>query len=271
MSHLFTQIVPMFTGLPGYFKENHYLNPTDASDGPWQYGLSTNQTFFEYLKTRNSLGQHFNNLMALNHDQTARSWVKTYPIEVLAQAYKAAGLEGSSIPLLVDVGGGIGRDLQNLERALAPAKYPLVLQDLPHVVAQAKDLPASIAVTAHDFFTTQPVKGAAAYFLHSCLHDWPDSQAIKILKLLVPAMTPHFSKLLLCESVLPEHTRLPLKGALDFVMMGLLSARERTNSDWRALLESAGYQNIKFIGSEDLQQCVIEADIAALEETTSLE
>lgn len=60
--------------------------------------------------------------------------------------------------LLVDVGGGLVHDLEELK-----AKYPglqgrLVLQDQPEVIAQISKASDGIELTAHGFFTPQPVK-----------------------------------------------------------------------------------------------------------------
>lgn len=61
--------------------------------------------------------------------------------------------------LIVDVGGGIGHDLQAFKSKHPKAHGKLVLQDLPDVVANVAGLDSSIEVMAHDFFTEQPVKG----------------------------------------------------------------------------------------------------------------
>lgn len=36
-------------------------------------------------------------------------------------------------------------------------------------------------MSAHDFFTAQPVKNASVFLLKHILHDWPDAYASKIL------------------------------------------------------------------------------------------
>lgn len=54
----------------------------------------------------------------------------------------------------------------------------------------------------HDFFTAQPIRNAAVFFLRVILHDWPDALARTILLRLREAATPE-TKLVLAEFVLP--------------------------------------------------------------------
>jgi O-methyltransferase domain len=54
----------------------------------------------------------------------------------------------------------------------------------------------------HDFFTTQPIKNAAVFFLRVIMHDWPDSRARMILLKLREAATEQ-TKLVLADFVLP--------------------------------------------------------------------
>ena len=54
----------------------------------------------------------------------------------------------------------------------------------------------------HDFFTTQPIKNAAVFFLRVILHDWPNSRARIILLKLREAATEQ-TKLVLADFVLP--------------------------------------------------------------------
>lgn len=61
--------------------------------------------------------------------------------------------------LLVDQGGSLGHDISEFHKKHPLAPGRLVLQDLPSVIAQAKDLDSKIEATGHDFFTEQPVKG----------------------------------------------------------------------------------------------------------------
>lgn len=65
--------------------------------------------------------------------------------------------------LLVDVGGGTGRDIANFHENYPGIPGRLVLQDLPSVIQDAKNLPAAVELLAHDFFETQPVEGIKSF------------------------------------------------------------------------------------------------------------
>jgi hypothetical protein len=106
---------------------------------------------------------------------------------------------------LIDVGGGVGQNLQDFTQDVPQYKGQLVLQELPGVIGAAKAAGVGddqrIELQEHDFFTPQPIRGARAYFLRSVLHDWPDEQCRQILGNLKDVMTPGYSKILLSECV----------------------------------------------------------------------
>ena len=82
--------------------------------------------------------------------------------------------------------------------------------------------------------------GARAYYLKYVLHDWPDDRCKEILQHLVTAMEPGYSRLLINEAVIPDVGASWAHTSLDLFMMALASATERTETQWRDLLESAG-------------------------------
>lgn len=81
-----------------------------------------------------------------------------YPVEKsLVQGTKA---ENDAV-FLVDMGGGRGHDLQELQKKHPKLPGKLVLQDQIAVIEQAKaaGLDSKIIPMEHDFFTPQPVIG----------------------------------------------------------------------------------------------------------------
>ena len=118
------------------------------------------------------------------------------------------------------------------------------MQDLSIVIDSIKDLPQGIEAMPHNFFTGQPVKDAAAYYLRAVLHDWPDKQAHEILANIRVAMGPS-SLLLVNKNALPD-THVPLFAAqADMTMMACVSALERTQKQFKTLLEDAGFELIR--------------------------
>jgi hypothetical protein len=170
-----------------------------------------------------------------------------------------SGAQGSTDAILiVDVAGGLGHDIQEFKKFYPHhpgVSYPdqfryytltnstskkLVLQDLPVVIQDVKDIDPSIQLMAHDFLTEQPIKGARAYFMHSVLHDWPDDVCQQILARLAEAMKPGYSKLLIFECVIPRTGAYWEATAGDMLMMTQLSALERTEDNWYRLIEGSG-------------------------------
>ena len=109
-----------------------------------------------------------------------------------------------------------------------------------------KDLSSRVSFVHHDFFTTQSLyEGVDAWVLRQCLHNWSDEDGAKILKQFVPAMekNPKVS-LLVNESIIPNHGDIPLHEErsfrqIDIAMFVTTNAKQRTESDWRALIASA--------------------------------
>lgn len=124
-----------------------------------------------------------------------------------------------------------------------------IVQDLPSVESEFErhlepSLAPRMSFQAHDFFTPEPVKGADVYFLKHILHDWADPISIKILQQLLPAMIPGKSRIIIMDGVVPEYGEVPtaimrLHTCMDLQMMMSLNAKERTEKDWKELVQSA--------------------------------
>jgi hypothetical protein len=72
------------------------------------------------------------------------------------------------------------------------------------------------------------------------LHDWLDAEAVTILRSCRAAMRPE-ARLLLIESVVGPPNEDPQTKFLDLVMLVSAGGRERTESEWRALLAEGGF------------------------------
>lgn len=115
----------------------------------------------------------------------------------------------------------------------------LILQDLPVVIGQIKDgsIDSRIEHVGYDFHTKQPVKDARAYYMHSVLHNWPDEVCASILARITAATKHGYSKLLINENVIPPTEANWQTTGLDMMMLSLFASKERTEADWRRLLE----------------------------------
>ena len=149
----------------------------------------------------------------------------------------------TGVRTVVDIGGGNGTLLSHL----LPRHEHLrgVLLDLPHVAAQAAKTLAGAGLAdrvdcrAGNFFAGVPA-GADAYVLAQILHDWDDERAAAILHGVRAAMPDH-GRLLVLEQAITEDNRPHPAKLLDLHMLLLLGGRERTESDWHALLGKAGF------------------------------
>jgi hypothetical protein len=144
---------PCFHKMPEYLEKTGYRNPTDPDDGVFQYTKGFRGDLFKYYQTHSREGQSFNNIMGGVMANQA-GMLDIYPYDALNDSKPG----GSAVPLLVDVGGNVGHDIEKFRARQPQAASRLVLQDLPDVVARAKCTPP-VQVIAHDFFTPQPIQG----------------------------------------------------------------------------------------------------------------
>ncbi|KAM0795729.1 S-adenosyl-L-methionine-dependent methyltransferase [Usnea florida] len=251
---------PAYLAFPRWLSKNHYKPPDSPTDCAFQLGRDTKSSFFEWLS------QNPERLAQFQHHMTGKhagrpSWMDPdfYPFK--ENLIKDAKTEHDSV-FLVDIGGGRGHDLQEM-----CAKHPelpgkLVLQEVKGVIKEAEEsgLNKRIVTMEHDFFTQQPITGARAYYLHSCLHDWADSEAHTILTSLRPSLTKGYSKLLLSEYVIPSRGAHWLSTAIDMAMLVNFSGCERTERQWRGLLEPAGFKIVKIWTHNTGTESLIEAE-----------
>jgi hypothetical protein len=121
-----------------------------------------------------------------------------------------------------------------------------VVFDLPHVVAEARALieKASLSdrceTAAGDFFT-DALPRADVYVLPQILHDWDDERARAILRNCRRSIADD-GRLLVVEQVMPEGDEPSYGKVLDLIMLVMLGGKERTESEWPALLREGGFE-----------------------------
>ncbi|KAK6212654.1 hypothetical protein LQW54_005075 [Pestalotiopsis sp. IQ-011] len=241
--------------------ETKFKNPVDSHNTSMQRAYKTDLDMFQWLQTI-GYGESFNNHMRA-YAQGRLRWMDPDVYPVAERLIAGADCESADAPFMVDIGGGVGHDLAAF-RARHPS-HPgrLVLQDLPQVIGQIRELDGEILRMEYDFHTPQPVRGARAYFMHSTLHDWPDDVCGSILRNITAAMAPGYSRLLINENVIPASKAHWEMTALDMVMLTLFSAKERTEDDWRALLGANGLRVVKIWQGARACESLIECELAA--------
>lgn len=139
--------------IPDWLAKNDYKPPSDIQHCPFQLGIEPEHTWWSWLEADADMGERFNLVM----QAMASEWkcaLDLYPVqEKLIDGFKGG-------VLMIDLGGGVGHDLENFVE-----KYPVegaeyILQDVPKVLDAASPK-APIKKMPHDFFTEQPVKGPA--------------------------------------------------------------------------------------------------------------
>jgi hypothetical protein len=139
--------------------------------------------------------------------------------------------------MIADVGGGRGHILRAILDATPDAQG--VLFDLPSVVGTLAPMPR-ISFHGGDFFK-DTLPPADAYLLSNVLHDWADAEAESILRT-VRRSAREDAELLVLESPLPEGPEAHHAKVLDIVMLALTGGRERTQRQYAALFEAAGFR-----------------------------
>ncbi len=201
---------------------------------------------FEYFNQNPGAARIFNANMTSMTDREAQSVVTAFDF--------------SATRVLVDIGGGHG--------ALAAA----ILQAYPQVHAKIFDLPSviegtpiyldSVGLSARceliggNFFESIPA-GGDTYTLKDIVHDWDDDRAVAILRNCRAAMSGS-AILLIIERLIPPRNEPSIAKLIDINMLVFSGGRERTEAEYRTLLEAAGFK-IKNILPADFGINIIEA------------
>lgn len=166
-----------------------------------------------------------------------------------AVAAVVSAYDFSRINKLVDVGGGHGLLLASIL-----SKYPKmkgVLYDEPKVITGAGEVFAAHGVADRweavggDFFQSVP-PGGDAYILKHIIHDWSDEECLTILGYCHSGMTAG-GKVLIVEMVIPERNVPAISKFLDLEMLLFLTGRERTEAEYRHLLDRAGFELTRIV------------------------
>jgi hypothetical protein len=162
-----------------------------------------------------------------------------YETAAMLDAYDFSGVK-----VLADIGGGNGSLLTGVLKRYAAMRG--ILFDLGHVAgrAQANLQAAGVAdrcqVIEGNFFETVPA-GADAYLFRHIIHDWTDEQSLQILGH-CRTVIPETGRLLLVECVVPPGNDPSASKDFDITMMTFPGGMERTELEFKALLDRAGFK-----------------------------
>jgi O-methyltransferase len=191
---------------------------------------TTGMEFFEYMAAHPETGEIFNQAMNDFGQMVSAAVIDAYDF--------------SGLNKITDIGGGHGTQI-----AAILQRYPQmtgVLFDSPHVAdsAQKSINAAGLAhrceIVSGDFFKSVTA-GCDAYLLRWIIHDWDRERALAILRNCRQAMKKT-SRLLLIETVIPAGDQFHPGKFLDFIMLTALGGQERTEEEYRKLLQEAGFR-----------------------------
>jgi hypothetical protein len=226
--------------------------------GEFPYSLQTGKPAHE--KTRD---KHLFEWLADHPEEAALFSETMVGFHGTEPAAVAAAYDFSKFGTLVDVGGATGHLLTTVL-----GRYPGlrgVLFDLEHVERDAKELISSrgmsdrISIRTGSFFDGVP-PGGDAYLMSHVIHDWSEDQCLKILGNCRKALKPD-GKVLIVEMVLPSGNVMHPGKILDMVMLVGPGGQERTEEEYRALLDKAGLRLTRVVPTESAVS-VVEAILA---------
>ena len=255
---IFTEVEPERFGLtpmaealqtdaPGSQRVTARYTVSDVNWPAWGqlgYSIRTGETAFQHvhgLDVWDYRKQHPTANAIFNAMMTSGS--------ALQAAAITAAYDFSGFGTLMDVAGGHGLLLTTILSANPTLRG--ILAEQPHVVASARPIIEQSGVADRctvvevDFFASVP-SGADAYILKWIIHDWDDERALAILKNCREAMGPN-GTLLLAEVVIPPGDT-PSPGKFgDLQMMLIPGGQERTEAEYRALFEAAGFRLTRIV------------------------
>jgi O-methyltransferase domain len=89
--------------------------------------------------------------------------------------------------------------------------------------------------------------GADAYVLKQIIHDWDDEQSLMILRNCQAAMPKEGKVLLIERRIEPDHREAMRVLHIDLEMLVNVCGMERTDAEYRSLLERAGFRLTRIV------------------------
>lgn len=214
----------------GYTHMESAVKAGSPDKTPWEW-YSHDTPLWEWYNEHAFELHNFNQVM---HDNSLRN------TPFLLDGYDWKGLGETRV---ADIGGGKGHLLKDICK-LNPSIIPIVF-DTPKMIDDANELwkgEGGVQLIAGDFFTSVPE--ADVYLLKHILHDWDDSKCVDIMKTIyTSASKVQGSKVLILEVLLDDTKPLSqIQAFLDLQMLSLVNGKERSENQWRPILEQSGFK-----------------------------
>lgn len=212
---------------------------SDATRWAAQINFDTDLNMFEYFNAQGWMPR-LHRTLGGGAAAMAPGIVQDYPWAEIAEK------------TVLDLGGGGGSFIATLLGAFPSMRG--AIYDLPHVIAHTSDLFSKggtfegltnrvpqANLIGGDFLKWVPPM--EVYVTKWCLHDWKDEPAVTILRNVRKAIVPGpVSRLVVFESILSDGRMGRLSRYGDINMMMTANGQERTEAQWRKLVEGAGWK-----------------------------
>ena len=222
--------------IAGEFNYHVYANAMHSvMTGESAVPKTTGNEVFEHFAKNPDLSKVFNDAM---------TGFSNVVIPAIVDSYDFSG-----IGTLVDIAGGHGAVLTGVL-----AKHPGmkgILFDVEHVIEGAKPkiesqgLTSRVTTASGDFFKAVP-SGGDAYIMKHIIHDWDDEKAALILSN-IRKVLPKDGRVILIEAVIPQGNEPGLGKILDLEMLVMPGGKERTEQEFRALFDRAGFDLTRIV------------------------
>ena len=216
--------------IAGEFNFHVYANAMHSvMTGESAVPKTTGSEVFEHFARNPELSKVFNDAM---------TGFSTVVIPAIVESYDFSGIR-----TLVDIAGGHGAVLTAILEKHPGMKG--ILFDVDHVIAgatpkiEAQGLAGRVSTASGDFFKAVP-SGGDAYIMKHIIHDWDDEKAALILSN-IRAVLSKDGRVILLEAVIPPGNEPAMGKGIDLEMLVMPGGRERTEQEFRALFDRAGF------------------------------
>ncbi|CAL1713898.1 unnamed protein product [Somion occarium] len=251
------------TSLASTLTDPHYGPSLNLNEASWNRAMNFKGTLWDFYKDVDpARGKRLAEAqVGFSHVLTFESVLHGFPWSTLP--------DGTTI---CDLGGGFGHVSMHIAKACPQLR--VVLQDQPSTVATAREYwnksaaevveQGRVEFVDIDFIKEAPREGCDYYFIKNVVHDWPDHDVITILCNVKKSMKPT-AKVLIHEFVMQHASSDPhsedaflnkapkpllpsygegrvLQYYLDVGMMGVVNAKERTFSEFKAIGKEVGLE-----------------------------
>ncbi|KAK0737844.1 O-methyltransferase-domain-containing protein [Schizothecium vesticola] len=252
----FDESLPALCAMPAYFDQFGLKEPTGRLDTVSAFAFG-------------QLGRSVWDILSDHPDRLRNMMLAMAAMEQMFPSlgsydlsWALAASKDNDRAVLVDVGGGKGQAVRAILQATPglPA-HRCVVEDLPQVVEGAKSSAdsdpemADVRFVGMDFHAEQPVKGALAYYIRRCLHDYGDEECVVMLQRISDAMATD-SKLLIVEQVLPNPPS-AFAAATDIAML-VIGGKERTIDGFTDITARAGLRILQVYRNQGTDAVLIE-------------